>query len=150
MGLLARISLASVNLRLPDKSSGQAIQAEHGLRLLRPVGGGEINALAYNRGRTMAAPWQRCLPKNIFRLTPLCWWILPRSRDAVACRAAPAWPVRCGIYPGCCRERRLSETETYESYCCEVRSLVHDGQAESLSNTQGTGKLVEQNSPLRR
>ena len=46
--MFSGISLAAVYFGLPHEFSGVSIQAQHRLRLLHPIGRGEIDAIAHD------------------------------------------------------------------------------------------------------
>ena len=135
VGLFAWIRLAAVNLRLPDELPGRAIQAEHGLRLLDPIRGGEVNAIGNDRWRAVTAPRHGSLPENVFRLAPLDGRILSRSRDAVTRWPTPRRPVRRGNRDGCRSKRWPNETDTGASHDYAQRFFLHKRVcARSLAN----------------
>ena len=91
--MFAGIGLAVVDHAFPKFAARLAIEAEDGLRLPGFIGGGDIDAIADDGGRTVSAAGDRCFPKNIVGFAPLKRRALARRRDAVVCGSAPSGPV---------------------------------------------------------
>src|SRR5438105_1868304 len=94
------ISAVGMGFVLPNLFSIPAIETKNRLRTTLGIGGGKINQIADNRGRTVATARNRSFPGDVFCFAPLKRRILAGSSDAIARWAAPRRPIERWINCG--------------------------------------------------